>query len=44
MDEVLDYTRLFSIPMYAALACIAVLSLLYPGGSTNAGSTGEVSA
>ena len=44
VDEVLDYTRLFSIPMYAALACIAVLALLYPGGSTNAGSSGEVSA
>ena len=44
VDEVLDYTRLFSIPMYAALACIAVLALLYPGGSTNAGSSGKVSA
>ena len=44
VDGTLDYTRLFSIPMYAALACIAVLALLYPGGTTSAGAAGKVQA
>jgi predicted MFS family arabinose efflux permease len=44
IDGALDYTRLFSIPMYAALACIAVLALLYPGGTSSAGATGKVQA
>ena len=29
-DEVLDYTRLFSVPMWASLACLALLLVLYP--------------
>ncbi len=35
MDEAtgqMDYRRLFSVPMWAALACFAILLLLYPGG------------
>jgi len=28
----MDYTRLFSVPMWAALACLAALMLFYPGG------------
>lgn len=44
VDGTLDYTRLFSVPMYAALACIAVLGLLYPGGNSSAGATGKVQA
>ncbi|HEX9793471.1 MAG TPA: MFS transporter [Planctomycetota bacterium] len=27
-----DYTRLFSVPMWAALACLVLLLLFYPGG------------
>ena len=32
-DGVLDYTRLFSVPMYAALACLFLLMALYPRAS-----------
>ena len=32
-DDVLDYTKLFSIPMWASLACLMVLFLLYPSRS-----------
>ena len=31
-DGAMDYTKLFTVPMVAALACLAVLMLLYPGG------------
>jgi nucleoside transporter len=27
-----DYTKLFSVPMWASLACLVVLLLIYPGG------------
>lgn len=30
-DETMDYTKLFSIPMWAALACLVLLLLFYPG-------------
>ncbi len=32
-DDVLDYSRLFSVPMYASLACLALLFVLYPKAS-----------
>lgn len=32
VDGDLDYRRLFSIPMYASLAVLAALLLIYPGG------------
>jgi len=28
----MDYNKLFSVPMYAALACLGLLLLLYPSG------------
>jgi hypothetical protein len=28
----MDYRKLFSVPMWAALACLAALLLFYPGG------------
>jgi nucleoside transporter len=28
----INYTRLFSVPMWAALACLVILLLFYPGG------------
>jgi len=31
-DEVIDYTRLFSVPMWASLACLIALLIFYPGG------------
>jgi MFS family permease len=31
-DKVLNYTKLFSIPMWVALACLVMLIVLYPGG------------
>lgn len=31
VGEAIDYTRLFSVPMWAALACLVVLLLFYPG-------------
>jgi nucleoside transporter len=31
-DDVLDYTELFSVPMWASLVCLALLLLAYPGG------------
>jgi len=31
-NEVVDYTKLFSVPMYAALACLVALLAFYPGG------------
>ncbi|MEC8510598.1 MAG: MFS transporter [Planctomycetota bacterium] len=36
-DKVMDYTKLFSVPMYASLACLAVLLLLYPSRSPRRG-------
>jgi len=30
VDEVLDYTRLFSIPMWASLVCLVLLQVAYP--------------
>ena len=32
-DDVLDYTRLFSVPMYGALACLCLLMAMYPKAS-----------
>ncbi len=32
----LDYTRLFSVPMWASLACLVLLSLFYPARSVRA--------
>ncbi|MCA8980588.1 MAG: MFS transporter [Planctomycetes bacterium] len=32
VDGVIDYRKLFSIPMYAALVVLAVLAIIYPGG------------
>jgi MFS family permease len=31
-DKKLDYTRLFTVPMWAALTCLALLLLFYPRG------------
>ncbi len=31
-DGAMDYTRLFSVPMYASLACLLALLLFYPSG------------
>jgi nucleoside transporter len=31
-DGVMDYTRLFSVPMWAAIACFVLLLAFYPGG------------
>lgn len=36
-DGVTDYTKLFSYPMWAALACLAVLAVLYPSKSPRRG-------
>lgn len=33
VNEKLDYTQLFAIPMWAAIACLAVLLLFYPNRS-----------
>jgi MFS family permease len=33
----IDYTRLFSVPMWASFACLAVLLLLYPNRSPRRG-------
>ena len=29
-DGVMDHTRLFSVPMWASLACLAILLVAYP--------------
>lgn len=31
-DDVIDYRVLFSVPMWASLACLVVLLIFYPGG------------
>ena len=31
-NDVVDYTKLFAFPMYAALACLMLLLAFYPGG------------
>ncbi|MEM8713658.1 MAG: MFS transporter, partial [Planctomycetota bacterium] len=36
-DGVMDYTKLFSAPMYASLACLAVLLVFYPSRSPRRG-------
>ena len=36
-DGVMDYTKLFGVPMYASLACLAVLLALYPSRSPGRG-------
>ena len=36
VDGAIDYRRLFSIPMYASLAVLALLFLIYPGGRREA--------
>lgn len=36
-DGVMDYTKLFSAPMYASLACLAILLLVYPSRSPRRG-------
>ena len=33
----MDYTRLFSVPMWAALACLALLLAFYPNRSPRRG-------
>ena len=33
----IDYTHLFSVPMWASLACLAILLAAYPGGRRAAG-------
>ena len=35
-DTPMDWTKLFSIPMWAALVCLGLLFLLYPGRSRTA--------
>jgi nucleoside transporter len=30
--EKIDYTKLFSVPMWGALACLVILLVMYPGG------------
>ena len=37
----MDYTLLFSVPMWVALACLVVLLLFYPSGSRRAGAALE---
>lgn len=32
VDGEMDYTRLFSVPMYAALVCLVLMAAYYPGG------------
>ncbi|MCB9898683.1 MAG: MFS transporter [Planctomycetes bacterium] len=32
IDGKLDYTKLFSVPMWGALGCLVILALAYPGG------------
>lgn len=42
-DDSLDYTRLFSVPMWIAVACLVLLLLFYPGGMRKSiGGTREV--
>jgi len=36
VDGALDYTKLFSVPMWASAACLVLLLFLYPGRSTSA--------
>ncbi len=33
-DNVINFTTLFSMPMWAALGCLAILLVCYPGGKT----------
>ena len=40
-DGVTDYTKLFSIPMYIAIACLALLLFAYPNGSKEKASLTE---
>jgi nucleoside transporter len=35
-DQILDYTRLFSVPMWAALGCLLLLLIFYPSKSPQA--------
>jgi len=35
-DEVMDYTKLFSVPMYASVACLLALLAFYPAKSRRA--------
>jgi MFS family permease len=30
-DKIMDYTKLFSVPMWAAFACLVIMGLFYPG-------------
>jgi MFS family permease len=39
-DGVMDYTKLFSVPMYASLACLVALLVLYPSRSPKRGDSG----
>ncbi len=32
VDDAINYTQLFSVPMWASVACLALLLALYPGG------------
>ena len=33
-DDAMNYTRLFSVPMWGAVACLAAMLIFYPGGRT----------
>ncbi len=39
-DDVMDYTKLFSIPMWASLVCLAILLVFYPPRSRKADMAG----
>jgi len=41
VDEKMDYTRLFSVPMWAALGCLAILLAAYPRKSRRAAALSE---
>ena len=36
-DGLMDYTKLFSVPMYASLACLVLLFVFYPARSPRRG-------
>lgn len=40
-SDAIDYTRLFGVPMWAALGCLVVLLALYPRRSPRRGDAGE---
>ncbi len=40
-DGAIDYKQLFSVPMWASLACLLALLVFYPGGRRATGSPGD---